>query len=233
VRGRALLALAAALLPAPALACRLALVLALDTSSSVDPAEDRLQRQGLAAALLAPEVRAALFAVPAPVALHAFEWSGAEEQVTLLDWTLIETEADLAAAAATLGGSVRGRSDLPTALGSALGHAAVTLRQGPDCLLRKIDVSGDGPNNHRFPPASAYAAFDFSDITVNGLVILGAGSEIDVVDYYAREVLHGPGAFLETADGYDDFARAMRRKLERELRPAVVGAAPGARPAPG
>lgn len=56
--------------------CRLALVLAIDVSSSVDAAEDALQRNGLAAALLAPEVQAAIFAADLPVALTAFEWSG-------------------------------------------------------------------------------------------------------------------------------------------------------------
>ncbi|MFC3117559.1 DUF1194 domain-containing protein [Jhaorihella thermophila] len=45
----------------PAAACRLALVLAMDVSSSVDAREDALQRRGLAAALIAPEVQAAFF----------------------------------------------------------------------------------------------------------------------------------------------------------------------------
>ena len=46
---------------APVQACRLALVLALDVSSSVDATEDQLQRAGLAAALRAPAVQEAFF----------------------------------------------------------------------------------------------------------------------------------------------------------------------------
>jgi hypothetical protein len=61
--------------PAVAGDCRLALVLALDVSSSVDRHEHRLQRQGLARALLAPEVVRA-FLIGDPVALYVFEWSG-------------------------------------------------------------------------------------------------------------------------------------------------------------
>ncbi|MEM7520503.1 MAG: DUF1194 domain-containing protein, partial [Pseudomonadota bacterium] len=58
------------LLPASAWAnCRLALLLALDVSSSGDPSEDALQRGGLAKALAAPEVVEAFFAVDQPVAL--------------------------------------------------------------------------------------------------------------------------------------------------------------------
>jgi len=36
--------------------------------------------------------------------------------------------------------------------------------------------------------------------------------------------LHGPGAFMIVADGFDDYERAMRIKLERELTPAAIGA---------
>ncbi|MEL6103903.1 MAG: DUF1194 domain-containing protein, partial [Pseudomonadota bacterium] len=67
--------------------CRLALLLALDVSSSVDMVEDDLQRGGLAAALVAPEVRAAFLAGPDPVALAVFEWSGRYNQEIILDWT--------------------------------------------------------------------------------------------------------------------------------------------------
>ena len=45
-------------------ACRLALSLGLDVSSSVDAREYRLQTEGLAAALIAPEVRGAFLAAP-------------------------------------------------------------------------------------------------------------------------------------------------------------------------
>ncbi|MGC9371561.1 MAG: DUF1194 domain-containing protein, partial [Paracoccaceae bacterium] len=93
---RAALALAGALaLPGAAAAqgvCRLALLLALDVSSSVDAGEDRLQREGLAAALLSPAVTEALLETPdAPVALAAYEWSGRYQQKVLLDWQLITT----------------------------------------------------------------------------------------------------------------------------------------------
>lgn len=54
-------------------ACRLALVLAMDVSNSVDADEYALQRLGLAAALRAPAVRDAFFASEDPVALAVFE----------------------------------------------------------------------------------------------------------------------------------------------------------------
>ena len=55
--------------PAASAQCRLALVLAIDVSSSVDAEEDALQRRGLATALRAPEIQRAFFASDLPVAL--------------------------------------------------------------------------------------------------------------------------------------------------------------------
>ena len=86
----------------PAAACRLALVLAMDVSNSVDPDEDRLQRQGLASALLAPDVQDAFFASPDPVALMVFEWSGRYHQMVLQDWIDIRTPTDLAGVSSTI-----------------------------------------------------------------------------------------------------------------------------------
>ncbi len=233
---RALGVLAIAGAAAPAMAqpiCRLALVLALDVSASVDAREDALQREGLARALLAPEVQTAFFSGDLPVALSVFEWSGRWNQEMILDWTLIGSPADLRRASARVGASRRSYSQFPTAMGYAMGYAAQYLRDGPACLFRTVDVSGDGVNNEGFGPRLAYENFPFADVTVNGLVILGADPDEDakIAAFYAGEVVHGPGAFVEAADGFADFERAMRRKLERELRAATIGALPGAQPA--
>lgn len=211
-----------AAMPGAALAegshCRLALVLALDASSSIDAAEDRLQRQGFASALRAPDVAAAFLGSPGSVALHAFEFSGSHHQATMLGWTPINTRADLEFAAGIIGASTRQRNDLPTGIGTALGHAATELSRGPDCLRHKVDVSGDGVSNDGYPPASAYKSFGYHEITVNGLAILGGPENgADLIDYFEAEVLHGPGAFLEIATDSEDFARAIRRKLIREV----------------
>lgn len=212
---------------APAAAdCRLALALAIDVSSSVDAAEDGLQRRGLAAALLAPEVVAAFFAADGPVALAAYEWSGRYNQKLLLDWRLIHSRADLLDVAAHLGRSRRSHDDFPTAMGYALGYGAGLLQRAPACLQHTIDVAGDGENNEGFAPRAAYREFPFDRVTVNGLVVQSDSlrPEPALLNFYRDEVLRGPGAFLEVAQGFADYERAMRRKLERELRPRAIGA---------
>lgn len=209
----------------PAAACRLALLLALDVSSSVDATEDRLQRGGLVAALTSPEVRAAFFAVDAPVALAVFEWSGRYNQEVVLEWILIDSPAALLTAAETIAASKRSHNEFPTAMGYALGYGAEMLRRAPNCASQTIDMAGDGQNNEGFGPRLAYREFDFADVTVNGLVVNAAefASGTQLIEFYRTEVLWGPGAFMEVAQGFEDYERAMRRKLERELTPPVIG----------
>ncbi|EEE36696.1 von Willebrand factor type A domain prot [Rhodobacteraceae bacterium KLH11] len=200
--------------------CRLALALAMDISTSVNATEDALQRQGLAAALIAPEVQKAFFLSPQPVALAAYEWSGSFNQKLLLDWQVIRTTADLTAAAHRIGVSERSTNDSPTAMGHALAYGAALMQRAPRCLFQTIDISADGKNNDGYGPQIAYKHFPFSTTTVNGLVINASDfeGEVDLIPFFRDQVLHGPGAFLEVASGFDDFERAMRRKLERELK---------------
>lgn len=198
----------------------------MDVSSSIDADEDRLQRAGLAAALIAPDVQEAFFASPDPVALFVFEWSGRYNQHDLAGWRVINSAADLAAVAQAIAQSTRSHDDFPTAMGFALGYAAVKLEEGPSCLFRTIDIAGDGENNEGFGPQEAYAAFPFDAVTVNGLVV-NAGefeAETGLIPYFRNEVIRGPAAFVEIANGFEDYEDAMRRKLIRELSLPVLGA---------
>lgn len=224
VRAAALLALLA--VPAAAADCRLALVLAMDVSSSVDPSEDRLQRQGTATALTSPEVAEAFFASDLPVALAVYEWSGRYNQQVILDWTMIDSPMALTGAAEIVAASLRSHNEFPTAMGYALGFGAGLLARAPECLEKTLDISGDGQNNEGFGPDIAYREFPFDGVTVNGLAINAADfeGELGLIAFYRGEVLHGPGAFVVIADGFSDFARAMRQKLVREVSPAAIGA---------
>jgi hypothetical protein len=212
------------LLAAPAVAqdqCRLALQLGFDVSASVDAAEYQQQLSGIASALIAPEIVGAFLNGPGPVALSIFEWSGRFQQDVIVDWVLVTSEDDLTRIAERVARQQRGPQDFPTAIGYALGFAATRFEDAPDCLFQTLDLSGDGQNNDGFPPAAAYEHFPFDAITVNGLAIGGASNGI--ADYFEAEVIRGPGAFVEYARSHADFAEALRRKLERELRVMILG----------
>lgn len=208
---------------AQAATCRLALVLALDVSSSVDAREYDLQRLGLAAALDSEDIRhAVLRGAPGYVALAVYEWSGFYQHKLQLDWTALTSAASIDAAVAALARMERSHDDFPTSLGPALGYGSQILQRGPVCTRQVIDVSGDGINNYRYGPRVAYKHFPLENVTVNGLAILG--DDPRVATFYRDEVLHGPGAFLEIADGFDDFRDAMSRKLYREISDIQLGA---------
>ncbi|MGR3467177.1 MAG: DUF1194 domain-containing protein [Shimia sp.] len=219
-------------------ACRQALALGLDVSASVDAREYRLQLDGIALALAAPEVRAKLLAQPeAPVSLLVYEWSGPGNHRVVVPWTPIPDDAALGAVQAVLRAAQRleplTTRAQSTAIGPALAFGLAQLETKSRCWKRTLDLSGDGKHNTGGDPRTLRPAFTRAGITVNGLVIgvdSPRGGDIREVEigelssYYHAHVLTGPDAFLETALGFDDFERAMRRKLERELEGIVLGA---------
>ena len=220
------LLVACAISASPALAeCRLALLLAVDVSNSVDRREDTLQRNGLADALLAPEVSDAVFASDFNVAVAAFEWSGQHHQQILLDWTMLRDASHLQSASDRIRSSARGQVDFPTAIGAALEFSVQMFDRAPACFAQTLDIAGDGKNNDGIEPRRVYTNPAYNRITVNGLVVRVVELEMDpgVAAYYRSDIIRGPGAFVEVAQGFDDYERAMRRKLQRELAPAIIG----------
>lgn len=231
-------ALAIALVAAPAAAqepCRQALVLAIDVSASVDRQEYRLQADGLAWALRDPEVQGAFLARPGfPVALAVFEWSGADYQRLVADWTMIDAAEDLGRIAGLIEASPAPASQTTTGIGAAMLFAAELFARGPVCAERTLDISGDGQNNDWPRPEEARLEPGLAAVTINGLVI-GADFPLDhalnpnrmgaLTKYYRNRVIKGAGAFVEEADDFADFGSAMRRKLIRELTTMMVGAA--------
>lgn len=230
----ACVALLACLIAAPATAepCRQALALGLDVSGSVDAREYRLQLDGVATALEDDAVSAALLAVPeAPVRLLIYEWSGPEDQVTLVPWTQITPET-LAQVAALLRGTERRQASPGTALGTAMLLGARHLATQTACLRRTLDISGDGKSNLGPRPREVKDGVGAEGITVNGLVIgvddasIGDIRQAEISElsaYFRAEVIVGPDAFVETALGFEGYADAMVAKLLRELDGMVMG----------
>lgn len=202
--------------------CRLALLLAVDVSRSVDAADYVIQTDGLATALEDPEVKAEILSAEGETALAVYYWSGGNHQEIVVPWQIVQTPAHLASVVAQVRAKPRPAVNLPTALGWALVYAKDYLDEAPVCTRRVLDVAGDGQNNDGISAASAYRRADFSDIVVNGLAI--GEHESGVAAYYRDEVIRGIGAFVEFAPTQADYPRAIRRKLLRELRGPMLGA---------
>lgn len=215
------LAVILALLALPAhAACGIALVLAVDISGSVDVWEYELQTRGLEAALRDPEVAEAMVQQRAAVAV--VQWSGLGQQQLSVPWTRIEEPAQAARLAGRVGNLPRAFAGQNTAVGEAIDFAASLFgSEVRDCARWVIDLSGDGDENEGFTAGRARRAALSRGITINGLAIEGLGTGQAITNFYRAWVIT-PGGFVETAQGHADFARAMRRKLIRELAPPMA-----------
>ena len=218
--------------PAAAQDCRQALAVGLDVSGSVDGAEYALQRDGMVAALLDPEVRAAILQMPeAPLAMMIYEWSGTGAQRILVPWTRIGGEGGIDTFALALSEAPRFPSSPATAVGDAMLFGRARLEEVADCWTLTLDLAGDGRSNVGPRPRTVPMTVAGRPVTVNALVVgvpEGRGGDPGVAElsaYFIAEVIVGPGAFVEVALGYGDFTEAMVRKLVRELEGLQVGQA--------
>jgi hypothetical protein len=212
--------------------CRQALALALDVSGSVDAREYRLQMDGLATALGTSNVRGALLDQPGGVVnLMVYEWSGPADHTVVLPWTPVRDAAALKAIVAQLNAAQRQVKSPGTALGDAMVLGAEFLSQQPECWTRTLDISGDGKANLGARPRDIKPELQSQGITINALVIgadapgTGDNRQVEIGElsaYFRAEVILGAGAFVETAVGFEDYADAMARKLERELQTMVL-----------
>jgi hypothetical protein len=209
-------------------AADLLLVLAADVSRSVDEAKFQLQREGYAAALADPNVLDAIRSGRnRRIAVCFVEWSGITSQRLLIDWALVGD----AEAARHFGDQL---IELPrsfadrTAIGAGIDFALAQFERAPyEAARRTIDVSGDGTNNIGREVTAARDDAVAKGVTINGLPILSeqplpwnpehTNPPGGLANYYRDNVIGGPGAFVEVAQNFADFRRAIIKKLIAEI----------------
>ena len=205
-----------ALAPAPVAACGVALALTVDISGSVDEYEYDLQMGGSADALPDGWLRMRWFLKKA--AVMVVHWSGQSRQIVVVPWTRVESVENADRLVQLLDDVPRAWRNFSTGIGEALAFTANQFCVVADCERRVIDVSGDGVANAGPAVAPVGFAIGSKGVTINGLVITGA--KLNPVPYFEKQVIGGPFAFVEVANSYADYPRAMKRKLLRELTPA-------------
>ena len=206
----------------------LLLVLASDVSRSVDTRKFQLQREGYAAALSNRRVVEAIQSGPhGKIAICFVEWSGATSVKLVIDWTIVGD----AASARKIGDQM---IELPrsfadrTSISAGLEFAFAQLERSPfKAARRTIDVSGDGTNNSGRDIASVRDEVTAKGVTVNGLVILSdsplpwnpehTNPPGGLGEYYRRNVIGGPGAFVMVAENHDSFGQAIVKKMIAEI----------------
>jgi len=195
------------------------LVLALDSSASVDRREFQLQLDGLALAFRDPEVLQAVENLrPSGAAVAVIQWGAPGETRIVLPFTQVQDARDAKAFGFRIGLIRRWMRASSTSIAAAIGDACGLIEgNGFAGLRRVIDVSGDGPDNSGADLDAARRRAREAGITVNGLPILA--DDEDLAAYYAEKVITGADAFVAPARDFEDYVRAIREKLLRELRP--------------
>jgi hypothetical protein len=203
----------------------LALAMGIDISGSIDPDEARLQREGYVKAFRDPLIIKAILGGPnGRIAVSYYEWSDSWMQKLLIDWTLLDSEAAIQAFASRL-------SEAPisiarrTSISGAIRYAIPLFGRSPYEAQRKVlDISGDGSNNDGGLVTEMRHEALKDRIVINGLPIMndrpnpfGFPNETDLDRYYLHCVTGGPRSFVEVASSFEDFPRAVRKKLLQEV----------------
>jgi Protein of unknown function (DUF1194) len=211
----AMVALATAAGAAQANEVDVELVLAVDTSGSIDAEEYQIQHEGYAAAFSSDNVVAAIQSGPLQrIAVTFVEWSGSGHQKQLVPWTLIEDKASAIAFAEAIKAAPRSYSDW-TSLSDAIDFSAKLYENEYDGLRLVLDISGDGINNNGRPVIEARDEAVARGIIINGLPILNEDPALGT--YFDDNVIGGPGAFKVAVKDFDSFTDALMSKLVREI----------------
>lgn len=214
-------------------------VTGLDFSHSVSLDEHWIVQEGLARALLSPELLHAVRAGPhGQIGFALFGWH--TTTLPLLPWMLIGSAGDAELAVQRIRASfieqiaseailrrVERRFGRSTDLSHALSTASAMLLAVPFQSTRSvINIVGNGPDNvNEEPQATRDAALAFG-FTTNGVVL---GHDPDVIDYFRQNVAGGPGSFVKHVPSAEVMADVLTRKLINDI---VIGFADGSEPDP-
>lgn len=213
------------------LACSdVALVLAVDASASVSNGEFLLQKRGIAAAFRDPSVLRAIEQA-GRVSVSAVFWGGDKMPKTQSDWVTVDGALRADQFAHTLEMMPRQVTG-DTGLGAGMATALAKVMSPDVCAVRRIiNVSGDGEESsvargkHRSSlPAQVRDLASMAHVEINALSI--SSDNPGLAQYYSRNVVTGPDAFVLNVHNYADFADAIRRKLIREVSPRAVSELP-------
>jgi Protein of unknown function (DUF1194) len=200
----------------------LQLVLAVDTSGSVNRTRFELQRDGYANAFRDPVVQRVILGGKAGgIAVCLTHWTGPGLNEISQSWTRLGDAAACADFGDRITTAPRLLSQGGTSISGAIDHSRLMFSRCPfggiggKAPRRVIDISGDGENNRGRSPDSARDEAVSLDMTINGLPILAIEPNLDT--YYRDHVIGGPGAFLIAAQTFEMFGEAVRRKLVQEI----------------
>lgn len=201
----------------------LALVIAVDVSSSMEADEQGLQRAGFVEAFRSSLVHEAIRnGATGRIAVTYVEWSGAKDQIVLVPWMILDGSDKAKDFSAYLASKPVRQAGMTSISGAIDFSRNLFTELGRMSARRVIDISGDGPNNDGRKVVLARDEALAEGITINGLPIMFARTsstpEMEGLDVYYREcVIGGAGSFVMPLHDPEQFAMVIRTKIMREI----------------
>ena len=201
----------------------LAVVVSYDRSESIDKEEAWIQISGLIYTLRHPRFHSAVSGgFHRRIALSALAWSSFTHNELILPWVQIDSPEQALKIADLLENYLvrvdQKKHGTQTDVAFGIDLALERMRALPWKTRKKvINMVGDGIRNIGRMASIARDEALAENITINGL-IMAQGDGIRVLSgYYRREVIGGPFSFVQLSGRNEDFARAMLKKMTREI----------------
>ncbi|QRM30790.1 DUF1194 domain-containing protein [Microvirga sp. VF16] len=200
-----------------------ALVIAVDVSSSMESEEQGIQREGFIDAFRSSLVHEAVENGPhGRIAVTYVEWSGVKDQRVIVPWTVIDSPEKARSFSNQLAYQPIRQAGM-TSISGIIDHSRKLFEQlGGAPVRRVIDISGDGPNNDGRHVVYARDEAVADGIIINGLPIMfkraSGSTELEDLDLYFKEcVIGGVGSFVLPLHDPEQFAMVVRTKIMREI----------------
>ncbi len=213
------------------LATDINIITAIDVSDSITQQEEGLQYDGLARGVVDPRFLARIAeGRKQRVGFIAFTWSSGGDVRVVVPWTVIENRADGARVAAQLDAApridrrhfgmfrpssldqgARGMTDIAEAVRAAL---QISMAAPFSASRSVINVLSNGVDNNGHDPRIVRDQAIRLGVTINGVVF---GNLPDLPDYFRRNIVGGPGAFLMTVRKPADLPVVLEKKFWQDL----------------
>jgi hypothetical protein len=210
------------------------LITAIDVSGSIRAADERLELEGMAQAVVDPKfLQAIARGYHGQIGFVVFTWANGEF-IPLVPWTLIGTKNEAEQVAGLLR-DARGvpamgyatripserwpwRTGHATDVSAAIERAIEVSTTAPfDSWHNVINICANGIDNVGDGPAAARDRADDQGLIINGLILGERGDAAEVATYFRDHVQAGPGSFVMEAREFQDVTRAMLSKFLVEL----------------
>lgn len=199
------------------------IVTGLDLSGSIDARDAQIQADGIAMAIRSPEIITAIQSGRyGRIGFSVFIWADGNYPV-LVSWRLIGSPQEALSASeeiadrlrAILGSDVLVKLGALTDLSGAIDYGGEMLRTAPFATNHRIvNIIGNGIDNVAEGASTARDRLVAQGVTINGVTL---GYDRSIYEYFRREVIGGPKAFVLTAHDPNNLVDVLARKFVTEI----------------